>query len=242
MIKTQLIRFCTALALTVALIIAPTPPVRALAVFDSANFAQNLLTAVRTLMMIKNQVDQLANEAQMLINMAKHLEKMDYSAATQIRVALIRIDTLMRRAEGLVYDVSQIETEYARLYPEEYTAAVTSDDMVRDARERWSVSRKAFEHALQVQAQVVNGVQADGFTLDRLISESQAAVGGLQAQQAGNQLVALNTKQQLQTQELLAAQYRAASIERARSAADEEQARAHFRRFIGDGNAYTPAP
>jgi P-type conjugative transfer protein TrbJ len=85
----------------------------------------------------------------------------------------------------------------------------------------------------------VNAVEADGVTLDRLIAVSQGAAGSLQAQQAGNQLVALSAKQQLQTQQLLAAQYRAEALERARQVAAEEAARARFGRFIGDGRAYT---
>ena len=238
--RSRLKRICGAAVLAAGLLTASNASIAAISVFDSANYSQNLLTAVRTLTMINNQVNQLANEAQMLINMAKHLERMDYSAVAQIRTALFQIDGLLRRAEGIVYDVNQIEQAYTRLFPEEYTAAVTTDDMLRDAHERWTISRKAFEHALQVQAQVVNAVQADGLTLDRLVTESQAAIGSLQAQQAGNQLVALNAKQQLQTQELLAAQYRATALDQARAVASEEQARARFQRFIGDGQAYTP--
>lgn len=207
-------------------------------VFDPTNYAENLLTATRTLTVINQQVQQLANEAQMLVNMAKHLERLDYSSAVQVRTALSQINLLMQRAEGLVYNVTEIEQEYARLYPEDF-AALSNDDLLRDARQRWDYSRKAFAHALTVQAEVVNAVQADGLTLDQLIAQSQGAVGSLQATQAGNQLVALAAKQQIQTQELLAAQYRAEAIERARQIAAEEAAKARFDRFIGDGHAYT---
>ena len=237
--RSRLLPTCVGLAFAASLTLAPLAPANALAVFDGANYSQNLLTAVRTLQMINNQIKQLGNEAQMLVNMAKHLERLDYSSAVQIRTALARINVLMQRAEGLVYDVAQIESEYARLYPVDFAAALSTDDLVRDARQRWDYSRKAFAHALQIQAQVVNAVESDGLTLDRLIAESQGAIGSLQAQQAGNQLVALAAKQQLQTQELLAAQYRAEAMERARQVVAEEEARARFDRFIGDGRAYT---
>jgi P-type conjugative transfer protein TrbJ len=233
------LRTCALLAIAASLALTPVAPANALAVFDGANFGQNLMTAIRTLQMINNQIRQLQNEARMLVNMAKHLRRLDYSAAVQIRTALGQIGGLMRRAEGIVFDIAQIEREYARLFPEEYTAAITTDDLVRDARQRWQYARKAFAHTLTVQAQVVNAVEADGFTLDRLIAASQAAAGSLQAQQAGNQLVALSAKQQLQTQQLLAAQYRAEALERARQVAAEATARARFQRFIGDGRAYT---
>ena len=57
---------------------------------------------------------------------------------------------------------------------------------------------------------------------------------------ASNQLIALTSQQTAKTHQLLAAQYRADALDRARRAAAQEQARAQFRRFIGDGQAYTP--
>lgn len=86
---------------------------------------------------------------------------------------------------------------------------------------------------------MVGQVRADTVTLDGLIAESQGAVGNLQVAQAGNQLTALAAKQTMQLQTLLAASARADALERARSLAAHEQARARFARFMGDGDAYT---
>src|SRR3546814_1450623 len=52
--------------------IVPTTPAQAIPVFDASNYAQNLLTAARTLQQINNQIQSLQNEASMLTNMAKH--------------------------------------------------------------------------------------------------------------------------------------------------------------------------
>ena len=90
-----------------------------------------------------------------------------------------------------------------------------------------------------MHAQIANVVEADTATLDTLMNQSQSAVGNLQVTQAGNQLVALSVKQDLQTQQLLAAQYRAETLDRARTVAIEEQARVYRTRFLGDGAAYT---
>lgn len=225
-------------ATVAVLLAAQVAPAGALAVFDGANYSQNLLTAVRTLKSINNQIRQLQNEALMLANMAKHLEPLDYSSAGQLHAALARINQLMSRARGVTFEVAQTEAAYARLYPQEYAAAVTGDDMVRDARERWQLSHEALRHSLLVQAQIVENVEADNATLDRLMAESQASVGSLQARQAGNQLIAFNAKQALQMQQLIAAQFRAEAMERARSVMAEEKARAEYTRFIGDGAAY----
>ena len=215
-------------------------PAQALTVFDPSNYSQNVLQAARALQQINNQIRSPQNQVLMLQNMAKHLERLDYSSLGAIQAALGRINLLMAQAEGIAFRVDRTEQEFARLYPKEYAATVTTDELARDARGRWEHSMDALRQTMLVQAEVVQNVEADSGELARLVAESQAAIGSLQAQQATNQLVALSTKQQLQTQELVAAQYRAEALERARTAAAQEQARAQFDRFLGDGKAYTP--
>ncbi len=226
--------------LAIALALVPVTQARALAVFDGANYSQNLLTAVRTLQMINNQVRQLQNEAQMLINMAKHLERLDYSSLSQLNLAMNQINLLMQQAQGIAFDVQAAEQAFARYYPQEYQATVTYDELAADARQRWRYSMDAFRQTLRVQSQISQGVVADQQVLSALVNESQGAVGMLQAQQSTNQLIALTSQQAAKTHQLLAAQYRADALDRARRAAAQEQARAQFRRFIGDGQAYTP--
>src|SRR3546814_18878332 len=97
----------------------------------------------------------------------------------------------------------------------------------------------ALRQTMLVQAQVVQNVEADSGELAYLVTQSQAAVGNLQELQATNQLIALSTKQQLQTQEMVAAQYRAEALERARATVSQAQASAPFSRVLGNGTAYT---
>lgn len=52
-------------------------PANAFTVIDPTNLVQNTLTAVRTLEMANNQVRQLQNETQMLLNQARHLQRLD---------------------------------------------------------------------------------------------------------------------------------------------------------------------
>ena len=95
--------------LAIALALVPVTQARALSVFDGANYSQNLLTAIRTLQMINNQVRQLQNEAQMLINMARHLERLDYSSLGQLNQAISQINILMQQAQGIAFDVQAAE-------------------------------------------------------------------------------------------------------------------------------------
>lgn len=215
-------------------------PALAIPVFDVANYAQTTLTAARTLEQINNQIRSLQNQTTMLENMARNLQKLDMSSVSQMTDALRRIDGLMGQANGVTLNVNATASNFQRLYPKEYSASMTSDQLVIDAHARWDASMDSYRYAMSVQSQVVTNVQEDRPLLDNLVSQSQGAVGSLQAQQATNQLLALSTKQQLQIQNMMAAQFRADAMDRARNAESQEQGRANFRKFMGGRNAYTP--
>jgi type IV secretion system protein TrbJ len=208
-------------------------------VYDPANHAQNILTAARTLIQINNQVRQLTNEAQMLINQAQNLTNLPTSIATDLQTSLRQVDSLIQSAQGLAYQVTAIDGEYRRLFPEQYASAVSTSRIIQDAQEAWVLARKGFKHSLEVQAEVVGQVRTDAVVLNRLVAESQGAVGNLQVAQAGNQLTALAAKQSMQLQTLVAASARADALESARGIAAREQGRARFTRFLGDRSAYT---
>ena len=209
-------------------------------VFDPTNYAQNLLQAARALEQIQNQVRSLQNEAQMLTNMALNLRQLDITSLGEITGALRRIDRLMARAEGIAFGVQETSAALQRQFPKEYGTAATTDEAVSDALGRWQSAMGAYRHTMTVQAQVVENVQADSATLAELLAASDNAVGSLQVQQATNQLVALSAKQQLQIQNLTAAQYRAQALDEARKAVAEQAARTATDRFLGSGHAYTP--
>ena len=230
------------LTLVVGLVTVQRPsPVTAggIPVIDASNLAQSQLIAIRTIRMVQNQIAQLQNEAQMLINMGRNLEQLEFDSLTDLQAAINRINRLMGRSKGIIYQVEAVEAEFQRLFPKDYQDAVTGDQLAADAKQRWTHAMDAFEQTMLVQAQIVENIESDSELLQQLATESQAAGGSLQAQQAGNQLLALNTRQQLQTQQLMAAQFRAEAIDAARRAAAEEQARAQFQHFLGDGQIYT---
>src|SRR3546814_3163621 len=102
-----------------------TPPVSALTVFDPSNYAQNVLQAVRALQQINNQIQSLQHEILMLQNMARNLERMDYSSIYAIQNALGSIIFLMNRAEGIAFEIGHTEREWARR-SEEHTSELQS--------------------------------------------------------------------------------------------------------------------
>ena len=209
-------------------------------VIDPTNLVQNTLTAIRTLEQINNQIQQLQNEAQMLTNQAHNLARLPTSVVGQLRANLATTDRLIAQARGLAYDVANLDREFQRLYPEQYAATVSGDQMVRDAQERWKNSLKGLQTTMQMQAQASQNLSDDESVLADLIGKSQSAQGALQATQAMNQLLALQAKQSIQTQRLQITQDRAASLELARQAAATERGREVTRRFLGEGTPYTP--
>jgi type IV secretion system protein TrbJ len=209
-------------------------------VIDPTNLVQNTLTAVRTLQQINNQINQLQNEAQMLINQARNLKSLDFNIVNRLRSTLATTERLIAEAQGLAYDVSRMDAEFARLYPEQYASTVTGDRMAQDARERWKHTLDGLHTAMRMQAQVSRNLAQDESALADLVSQSQSATGALQAMQSTNQLLALQAKQSIQAQQLQITQDRAAALELARQAAATERGREVTRRFLGSGTPYTP--
>ena len=72
--------------------------------------------------------------------------------------------------------------------------------------------------------------------MQTLVGRSQAATGALQATQAGNQLLALQSQQISDLTAAIAAQNRAQSLEAARVATAEAQARENLNRFLDYGS------
>ena len=218
----------------------PAKPAQAITVFDPSNYAQNILTAARTLQQVNQQIQQLQNEAQMLVNMGKNLSRIDFPQLDALRQKLTEIDRLMGRAQGIDFRVDQLDDKFQSLFPQDFSSALRSDARVRDARARLDASMGAFRQTMTVQAQVVENIQADGEALSQIVARSQGAEGSLAAQQATNQLLALTAKQQFQLQHMMAAQFRSEAVEQARRATQATEARAATKKFLGTGSAYTP--
>ena len=213
-------------------------PAYAIPVFDSANYTQNLLTAARTLQQINQQIQSLQNEASMLTNMAKNLSRISFPELTELTNKLRAVDQLMTAAQGIDFRIDTLDSQFKRLFPDNYDAAMRSDERLAAARERFDAAKDAYQQSMRIQSQVVGNVAQDADALETLVGKSQGAEGALQAAQATNQLLALAAKQQLQIQNMMAAHFRAQAVEQARRIQAEANARAATRQFLGSGSAY----
>ncbi|MBV9511215.1 MAG: P-type conjugative transfer protein TrbJ [Caulobacteraceae bacterium] len=218
-----------------------TPAAAQMTVFDPSNYAQNLLTASRALQQVTNQIRSLQNEATMLQNMATELQHLNFSSLTQMTSSLQQISTLMNQAAGIAsFNPTTTGAAFTTTFPTAYGAGISTSQLTANAQARWTNAITAYRQTMQVQSQVVSNVQADSALLATLVNQSQGAVGGLQAQQAANQLTALAAKQQFQIQSMMAAQYRANAVDQASQAQAQAAARAATLQFLGSGVAYSP--
>ena len=224
------------IALPLSGILAP-PAAAQVTVYDPANHAQNILQAVRALQELEGQLQQLAHAIEMLENIARNLETLPVSVAESIiGQRIIRIEELLREAQGIGYSVEAIERDYETTYPERYGAPPSQAVLVADARARWRQSRDAFREALTISAAALEDNETDAAAIRSLVTQSQDAAGALQAAQAGNELAAMTHQQLMQLEAMLAAQHRAQALEEARKLAEAERGRARLSAFLGAGD------
>src|SRR3546814_1721349 len=156
----------TLLSLGIAMVLCTGAARAQVAVFDPANFQENLLTAARTLEQINNQVRQLQNQAQMLANQERDLTGLDFSALQELRTALDDSRRLLDEAQGLSFDVEQARRTFGRLYPDSYGADASAGPMARDAQERWTQAREALRTAAPPPAGRQRGVEGTRVSVD----------------------------------------------------------------------------
>ena len=219
-----------------SLVLAP-PASAAWIVYDPTNYSQNLLSAARALEQINNQITSLQNEAQMLINQARNLASLPYSSLQQIQQSVQRTQQLLSQAQNIAFDVSQIDQAFQSKYAN-VSLSATDAQLVSDAKERWRNSIGGLQDAMRVQATVVGNIDTNRTEMSQLVGQSQGATGALQAAQAGNQLLALQSQQLSDLTALLAANGRSTALTEAERAAAAEQGRVQRQRFLTPGSGY----
>ena len=220
--------------------LALTAP-RALAqwvVFDPTNYAQNVLTAARELQQVDNEIQGLTNQAQMLVNQAHNLASLPLSTLTQLESSVQQTEGLISQAQNIAFNVQQVEQAFTSIYG---AVPGTASDaaLIAGAQTRWQNSVSAFEDSLKIQAGVVGNISSDASAMRSLVYASQDATGALQAAQAGNQLLALQSQQLSDLVAVMSAKARADALAQANTATTEAESKALYNHFA-TLNAYTP--
>jgi len=208
-------------------------------VYDPSNYAQNLLTAARTLEQINNQITSLQNEAQMLINQARNLASLPYSSLQQLQQNVQRTQQLLGQAQNIAFDVQKVDQIFQTQYGN-VSLSATDGQLVADARSRWQNTVGGLQDAMRVQAGVVGNIDTNRTQMSELVGQSQNATGALQATQAGNQLLALQSQQLSDLIALMSANGRSEALIEAERATAAEQGRVQRERFLTPGSGYQP--
>lgn len=167
-----------ALGIGAALLAAPlalspilAPPAAAQwIVYDPTNYAQNVLTAARTLQQVNQQITQLQNEATMLINQARNLASLPYSSLQQLQQSMQRTQQLLAEAQGIALNVQQIDRAFQTTYG---NASMSASDqaLVSQARERWQNTVGGLQDAMRVQAGVVGNIDTNRSEMTALVGQ-----------------------------------------------------------------------
>ena len=208
-------------------------------VYDPRNHAENILSAARAMEQINNQIAQLQNEAQMLINQARNLASLPHSSLAALQQNVERTRQLLGEAQNIAFDVQSID----QMFQQDYGAipmATPEAQLLAEARTRWETTVGGLQDALRVQAGVVGNIDGQRTEMAALVGASQNAVGALQAAQAGNQLLALQSQQIADLVAVTAANGRAAALLEAERATATEQGRVQRERFLTPGAGYQP--
>ena len=235
----RLYRLATASMIAITVAVSLRPASAQLVVFDPSNYAQNVLTAARSLQQINNQIVSLQNQAQMLVNQAKNLATLPFSSLLQLEQSIQRTQQLLAQAQRIAYDVGQIDRAFSTTYAPA-TFSISDQALIANAQTRWQNAMVGLQDAMRTQATVVGNLNTNRTQMSALVTSSQGATGALQASQAGNQLLALQAQQLADLTAVVAAHGRAQNLESAQRAAAQDQSREHLRRFLTPGQGYQP--
>ena len=168
------------------------PAFASIPVFDGANLGQNILTAIRTLQSNLNEAKMLANQIKQLENDFKNLTTLDFSIVDDYSDQLHDLFSEMGAVHGLMQDLTTLQGRFDELYPElnNNGSAVTGERMSEVINAALDESRQMMLGASRTGAMVLENLPRTQEQLDRLLVESDNAVGNLSALQINNQISA----------------------------------------------------
>ncbi|HVY02194.1 MAG TPA: hypothetical protein VG983_00945, partial [Caulobacterales bacterium] len=198
------------------------PPANAIVVFDPTNYAENVLTAARSLEQIHNQISQIEQQAKMLTRNPLQLSPELSSAIGEAR-------QLFGAAKGLAFEIDRLSDDLRTLYPDTWKDFDLGQ--IGSRTDQWlTEDRAALERAMRAEAQAAKAIEAMQPRIDRALQSSADADGQTGAVQASNQLLGINAAQLAEIHALLVAQSRALTTERLGRIAREERAQEIQRR------------
>ena len=161
-------------------------------VVDLANLAQSVLAAIRLALSNVNEAMMIANQVKSLANDIRNLTTLEFSILDEFGSQFRDLFSAVGSVQGLMQNFETLQEKFEELYPE-YNNIGTPLDLETISTEvnKWlDESREMIKGASLTGAKVLEALPQTQAQLDRLVADSQGAVGILQAAQAGNQIAA----------------------------------------------------
>jgi P-type conjugative transfer protein TrbJ len=191
-------------------------------VYDPWNWAENFYEAYQAVQQNEKLLQQLKNQITMINNEYQNLRTLQANIGNTPMQTAQDINTMLGRIQGVGYNIQTLDSSYQNLYQQFGTViqGASPSDIQAKRLSQIVATSNANINAMNVQAQEVAGINDDIIATDQVLMGSRHASGNLDAQQYGNELAAMQIKQQIKTQQLLAVQNRLDSTRLA-----EEQAK-----------------
>jgi P-type conjugative transfer protein TrbJ len=127
-------------------------------------------------------------------------------------------------AQNIFFNAALIKEQFEELYAPFHGPQMPSVDYFTKAFDWNEATREAHWVAMQQQAHIVVSFESTTVAMQQALAHSEAAVGHLQAVQAGNQLLGTQIAQQNETNALLGTLAHGQSIRDMNEAAAQDQA------------------
>jgi P-type conjugative transfer protein TrbJ len=179
-------------------------------VFDPTQYAQQLIESVWWLEDLAYQAEQIANQViqieQMILmveSWALALKNLDFSVLPIVGGVIDSFIRVFDAAQNVFFNAALIQEKFKELYSPFHGELLESSAYFTKGFDWNNAVREAHSIAMQQQAHLPESLKSAADGLQQALLHSEAAVGGLQAQQAGNELLGVQIAQQNEMNALL---------------------------------------
>jgi P-type conjugative transfer protein TrbJ len=177
-------------ALAVLLLLGPVvsgpPPAEGqFAVFDGANLIENLKTAIQTYLAIVQRIEVILNQLRQLEAAYQNLLQLENPTTREIGWFLWELADLIRRTEGLVYSLEDLDEQVLALFP----GYEPSEDLGEDYAVRTHAALETLRAALLSTQRTTRHFSLSLETLKTLTEQATDTEGALEALHANSILV-----------------------------------------------------
>lgn len=207
-------------------------------VTDYANLMQNLLNYIQIVNNALNTYRTVSNQLTQLQNESHNLTKFNQNYISTLGRSLSDMAQVNNQVRGIVFDAQQAAAQFDAAYPSAAASGVSGAQFSARLAQWNASSKNAIVDAVRAQG-IVKNTNDDTVAMNALVNASQSSVGALSALQAGNQIAALQVKQTMQLETIMAQSQRAQTAYIAEQNARQEAARK--RDFMGGGWSEKPS-